>query len=150
MGKVLRDELADDPLGRGYVDMTDAEAATDINDVRISVRELVGVPGLNRHLLETGLWEKINKTAEQTDGSGNPSDAARAADMVLAVSVAPPASVDLDSDGVSGALNTLESADAITTDERSEIDALADDTISRAQQLGLGEVYEGHIYKARN
>ncbi len=146
---ILRDELTNDPSGMGYADMTAEEVESAINAQDISVRVNVDVTELNRHLLETGLWETLNQTADETDGSGDPTDAARAADILLAASVAPPSTVDLDSVGLSGALDRLESAGAITATERSDIDALADDTISRAGQIGLSRVRVGDIQRAR-
>lgn len=57
--KALADELANDPLGRGYASMTDAQAAADLNEkrytrandtdnARITDRTLVALFGLDR------------------------------------------------------------------------------------------------------
>jgi len=151
MGKALRDELANDPKGFGYDTMTDAEAADTIMAETIDIRVEIPVPNLSKYLTETGIWKKLQKAAGDVDADGNPTSLAYAAESLLAVSQAPPPSVDIDSAGLQNDLDTLEAADAgITSSERSGIEGLADRTINRARQRGLGSQREGDISRARS
>ena len=141
MGRKLRDELERDR----YSDLTDREAAQDLNEERISIRRDVQVQTLGKYLLEQDLWNQIvNATDSQTQATAD------AAALVVDTCTAPPQAVDLDSAGLSGALDELVSAGVLTSNERSGIDALADETISRADRLGIGTVRAYDIEKARD
>jgi len=144
MGKQLRDELSNDPLGRGYADMTDLEVAQDLMSERLTIRKRVQVPRLGQFLMEEDLWEIIREAT----GSSTEAEA-KAAENVRDAAMAPPAEVDLDSEGLSTALDTLVSEGTITASQRDSIDALADYNVSRAGQLGLGTVREGDVSRAR-
>ncbi len=141
----LRDELTNDPLKRDYSTMTDAEAAEDLTAKRIARRDRVAVPTLAQHLLENGLWTDVINATESQDAA-----VAEAAGLLVDACTAPPSAVDLDSVGLSGALDALVSGSIITESERAAVDALADSTVSRAQELGLGQVRTGDITRARS
>ncbi len=125
---VLKTELTVDPLTRGYAGMTDAEAATDLNTVyrernRVS---LTGSEVINA--VDTTEWNALTDAKKQVVwnvvhlGEINPFGVE--ADLLI---------------GVFGGGSTT-----IAT-----LAAARKETISRAEELGLGFIYPGHVENAR-
>jgi hypothetical protein len=125
---VLFNEINTDPLGRGYSSMSDAEVAADLNTVyRTRNRGLMTASEVYNAVDET---EFIALTAEQKAEvwnivhMGELDPFGLEADRFLAI--------------FGGGSTTI-----------STLGDLRVDDISRAQELGLGEIYEGYVTKAR-
>ena len=59
------------------------------------------------------------------------------------------AQLDLNLPDRAGMLDALVTAGVLTAEEKADLRALATERISPAEAAGLGEVYEGHVAKAR-
>jgi hypothetical protein len=144
----LVSELKTDPAGIGYAGMTHRQAADAMNAAVRTVKRDVPPEKLFKLLVERGLWVKLSRLAEDTSQQ----TAARSEAAQLLVEVAYPpggASIDLSSAAVAGALNTLVAAGDLQASDKNAILALSDMKISRAEEIGLPFVYEGHVESAR-
>ena len=123
-----------------YAEMTDSEAAESINAPVIASHKKVDYSDVASYLM---LVEKYLTISESTSASGK--------SFMLAMTTFN--SFDLRKPGVETAVVNLLDAlivdGLITASDKAAILALADDTISRAQELGLGDVTVGDIIKAR-
>jgi hypothetical protein len=144
----LVSELKTDPAGIGYAGMTHKQVADAMNSAVRTAKRDVPPEKLFKLLVERGLWVKLSRLAEDTSQQ----TAARSEAAQLLVEVAYPpggASIDLSSAAVAGALNTLVAAGDLQASDRNAILALSDVKISRAEEIGLPFVYEGHVESAR-
>ena len=129
---ILRNELADDPLGRGYSGMTDLEAANDLNSQyrtrtldnldggtvydQVDVAEFTALTAEDKE----EVWAIVHLGANIPVYSGS-----KARDRFISI--------------FGGGSTTISNLQAIITV-----------SISRSQELGLGTVSEGDVYKARS
>ena len=125
----LRDELLNDPLLRGYSGMTDAEVVASINNPdRVVTRATVSGSEIF-NVTDDGEYAAL------TDTQKSAWDALCAIDTINT------------SSGVAKAREAeLFGAGTAT---RSNLVALRQSTVSRAQELGLSRVREGTVAKAR-
>jgi len=147
----LRTELLSDPLGVGYSGMSDQECANSLNaqtrskTVAISSAELLAWSG-------AGATETIKSRYERIEDA--------AADHVsLAVKGACKAAIklierdstmlDLSLADREAMVDALVAGSVLTADEKAELVALGTESISRAQELGIGKVLPGYVMKAR-
>lgn len=127
---LLKSELISDPLVRGYSSMTDAQAAGDLN----SKYRTVPVRVLASH----EIFEAI--VPSEYDALANTAkDKLKA---MLAMGTIDPYGANTSS--------TFSALFAAGTQTRANLLALRTTAISRAEELGLGVVAPGHVYKARN
>lgn len=126
---ILHDELINDPLARGYAGMTDAQAAASLNTVN-RPRERVVVPA--HELIDATVpadWAALTSAEKQRyqtlTGAGE---------------------VNVRSANVRSAFLAMFGAG---TQTRSNLAALQNEQVSRATELGLETVYEGHVFMAR-
>ena len=75
---MLSDELANDPLGRGYAGMTDAQAATDLNTVYRTRYRLLDTRDLLRWGFAREGLSKLRDAADRDGTFSGISDANRA------------------------------------------------------------------------
>ena len=130
MGQILRDELQNDPLGRGYAQMSDIKAANDLNsDYRT----------LERNSLSGDEMFQATVASEW---------AALSADQKgWWLSFCGRASVD------PWAQSNVDFVKSLFGDGSTTVSNLADlrtSTGSRAEELGLGIVREGDVSRARS
>ena len=126
---VLHDELVNDPLGRGYVAMTDAQAATDLNtNQRTALRTRV----------ET--WELLEATVNAEYDALATANRTKY-NAILAMGTINPAGTN-----VRAILSALFGAGTVT---RTNLLALQNRTVNRAEELGLGRVEPGDVQAAR-
>lgn len=146
MSDVLKDELINDPLSRGYPGMSDADAAANLNTVyrtrlrAVSMTELREWAAVDARAfnIRTGIDNGVltnqqrslciiaDKLLGTDDGTLDPSNAQHAT-----------------------FINELVAADVLSADDKTALVAKATDNISRAVELGLGVVAPGHIENAR-
>lgn len=126
---VLAQEINLDPLGRGYAGMTDAQAAISLNTVSRS-RERGVVPA--HELIDATVpseWAALSAAEKQRyqtlTGAGQ---------------------VNVQSANVRSAFAAMFGAGTTT---RANLAALQNEQVSRATELGLETVYEGHVFMAR-
>ena len=127
--QALIDELTGDPLGRGYAGMTDEQVVASLNTVdrdrfrsNIPNREVFGAIDLTEY--------KALTAAER-----------QALDLVMAMDA-----VDATDANTRVLLGTIFPQGSTT---RANLIALAEETVSRAAELGLGRVLPGRVAMAR-
>lgn len=125
----LKTEIATDPLGRGYSGMTDLEVANDLNTV-YRTQNVESVTG--RDIFEAAVRsEYLALAAEDKD--------------LLHVIISM-GSILVNGANTKAALLAMFGAGTTT---RTNLAVLQIRDVSRAQELGLPFVYEGHIQEAR-
>ena len=127
---VLKAELNNDPLGRGYAGMTDEEAASDLTDVLYRTVARSYVAG----------WEILNATND-AEYAALTAEQKASWDRLCAVE-----QIDTTS-GVAKAREAELFGPGTVT--RSNLAALKNPPASRARELGLGDVRTGHVQEAR-
>ncbi len=147
--QILRDEIARDPLGRGYDAMSDEQLARSLNTADRAGRASVPVSRLRRYLALRGLYRPLKDLAG--DAMADPA-ARAAAETALAITAAGAfETVDYaDADvygALSSALGALQSAGVLTAGDVTALLGLGDTLLSRTAELGLGAV--GHLDIAR-
>jgi hypothetical protein len=139
-------ELASDPVGMGYASMTDAQVSAAIAASTRPTRKLVPLWEVKKRLIETGAWLAIVQYAS----SGENAQVKEVAALTCAyIDDTRFDNLDVDLPSTQQMLGVLQQAGLITAQMASEIDALADTWTTRAAQLGLGSVGDGHVHSAR-
>lgn len=143
---VLRDELAADPLGRGYSGMSDADAAAGLNtaDVTATYERFVTVRTLMGELGPAAASEIVD--ALEAGAAASP-PLARALAMLKEYSQG--GGIDLGHPEARSFLDSLV-PDVLTADQAQALKSVAERQISRAEQLGLSRVQPRHVAKARS
>ncbi len=143
---VLVAELTDDPLGRGYASKTDQWVAASLNAVdrtaadstRKTFRELLRTQGMG---VAGDIHGKLKVASESNSG------------LALAIAAAndygTDGGLDFSDPATVAAIDALVSGGVLTTQEGDALKALGQKTVSRADELGLGVVTDGHIGSAR-
>lgn len=126
---ILRNELINDPLGRGYAGMTDQQAADSLN-VDNRSRERGVVPS----------YQIIDATVPAEWAALSAAEKQRYQTLTGA------GQVNVRSGNARAAFMAMFGAG---TQTRSNLSALQNEQISRAAELGLEHVYPGHVGIAR-
>ena len=125
----LKTEVTTDPLGRGYSTMTDLEVANDLNIV------------YRTEPVESVTGQDIFEAVVRSEYTG-----LSAGDKSLLHVIISMGSILVNGTNTKAALLAMFGAGTTT---RSNLTALQTRDVSRAQELGLPFVYEGHIQEAR-
>ena len=144
---VLTDELRNDPLGVGYANMTDDEVAASLNEPRYSVptqrfitwRAIAAV-------LDDAEYAAVKTSLNQL-AQVSP----KVADMIPFLSQA------TGDDGTGGGIDfgnadvraMIQALPGVSEETKRKLLALGERPASRAEILGLPEVYPGHVESAR-
>lgn len=142
---ILKDELANDPLQRGYANMSNEEVANSLNTENIASRKLVPLWQVKKTIVEAGEWAQL--IAAQSS-----SDSTVAGAAITAISyIDDPRfqNLDMDLTATINMINILKTNGILSEQVVNAVNALADTNISRAQQLGLPFVKVGHVELAR-
>ena len=145
---VLIAELRNDPLGRGYAAMTDDEVAASLNEPRYSVpttrfitwRAIAAVLDDDEY---AAVKAALNQLAQASP---------KVADMIPFLSQATGddgtgGGIDFGNAGVRAMIQALP---GVSEAAKGKLLALGERPASRAEILGLPEVYPGHVESARN
>lgn len=148
---VLREELNNDPLQRGYAAMDDSPVADTLNVADRPGKRSVPASEVRTYVLLNGLWPRIQAVAAS---SGDPLHQGTAITILQTLA---PNSFDMIRmtdpaiyGAVSQMLATMVEAGAMTEDNRNAMLALGDAMISRATELGLPMVHHLDVAEARN
>ena len=128
---VLKTELSSDPLAVGYSGMDDAAAAVSLNDTGAGRTVVVRMESVD-------LYEAI----DVTEFAALTTEQQRSVDRILGLSM-------IDVSPGSKARSVLVDLFPGGSVSRAAIVAAATQAISRATELGLGEVKVGHVATAR-
>ena len=138
----LKNELTNDPLGRGYAQMDDAAAAVSLNTVdrpgteRVSnAKYLLWIAGARRKAIGDAAASHADDTVQGL--------AQVALDLLLR------ADIEYDRGDHLALLQALQAGGVLSADDVSALDDQADATISRAEELNLGRVRRHQIINAR-
>ena len=126
----LKDEITNDPLTRGYAGMTDAQVADSLTNTidRVVTKQFISGSEIFNATDDT-------EYSALTDAQKSAWDALCAIDQIDTVS------------GVAKAREAELFGGGTTT--RTNLLAIRNETVSRAQELGLGNVNEGDVRQAR-
>lgn len=141
---VLRSELANDPLGRGYASMTDEQVAASLNnqDRLITEPTMVTAKSLMA-LLDPATAAAILDKLEAAAASNS------AVKWILSFIKGDAEGVDLGHPNTRAQVDALAAAGVLTADEASLLKSLADSLVSRAEELGLPEIKPWMVAHAR-
>ncbi len=151
--KALQDELKNDPLGRGYASMSDAEVAADLNTVYrtrivpISSAELLAWAGggADDASATPSRYERIEDAA-----ANHASPAVRGvAKAALRLIERDGTQLDLNLPDRQQMVDALVSGGVITSTEKDDLYSLGTESVSRAQELGLGVVQVWQVQHVR-
>ncbi len=144
---ILTDELRNDPLGVGYANMTDQQVAASLNEPRFSVpttrfitwRAIAAVLDDDEY---AAVKAALNQLANLSP---------KVADMIPFLSQATGddgtgGGIDFGNAGVRAMIQALPGVSEAT---KQKLLALGERPASRAEILGLPEVYPGHVESAR-
>lgn len=140
--QALKTELDTDPEGRGYVDMTDEQAADDLMEKRYI--------GEKRATYLTIAAELGDATARSLIDA---LDSAEASDKLVREAlhrIRQSDGVNLGDPVTRGLLDQFVTNDLLTSEEAAAIKGLAENLLNRAEQLGIGTVRPGTVQMARN
>lgn len=141
---ILVQELQTDPLGRGYAAMTAEEVSAALN--------------AQDRLLPGGTFCTMRAVLEKVPDAGPliaTLDAIAATDPVIAEGLralrtyATDGGLDFSSPVVIALVDQLYAAGVVRADQREALLALGKRPASRAEELGLPQVYPGHVASAR-
>lgn len=127
--KVLADEINNDPLGRGYSAMSDFDVAFDINAIS-RIRNRVSMSA-----------SEVFNAIDNTEFNALSADNQQLIWNIIHIG-------DLNPFGLEATIFTSVFGGGSTT--ISDLQNIRIDDISRAAELGLGEVREGFVTTARN
>jgi len=148
---ILVNELQADPLGVGYPNMTDDEVAASLNERnrRVPTQQFISMRAIAAVLDDTE-YSKV-KAAIQTLAQQSP----RVADMLVFLNMpcddsGTTGGLDFGNESVRMIIQSLPAVDGtITQATVNKLLALGEKEVSRAEELGLGEVNQYHVASAR-
>lgn len=139
----LAAELTDDPLGRNYAAMSDAQVSMDLNELRYVAATRVTYVSLAADL-DLGIVRRLIETV----------DSVAAGDVLVKEMqnwLRSDTGVDIGSDKTRAMLDAFAANTnlPLTAEDSAAIKSLAEGKTSRAAELGLGIVKPGHVEQAR-
>lgn len=152
--QVLQDELTNDPLGRGYAAMDNAQAAASLNTVDRTETIPAPLNDVVDKLIEWDALAPINAAANAYEA--NPGGATNAQSLAYKVVAYTRAVRDYNLAGIdftrphySALLTAMVNYNVLTQAQADELAALGTRDVSRAQELGLGRVRPSDVNQAR-
>lgn len=140
--ELIKQEITFDPLGLGYATMTDDQALSALTARNRPTKVLIATHDIMRYMVLNDLWLPI-KQAAPTD-----TNAAVAIDALAFFDV-----FDMTDPAVEtkliAVLDGLVSSGLITTQHKSDILAMGDEMISRAEEIGVPGPTLGEVAQAR-
>lgn len=146
---IIKTELDDDPLGRGYSAMTDAEVATDMNTPYRTTTIAIPVSEFESAARESGKFVQLIDRSELKEPDG--SRTFESAYSLMSSLVGRTTEMDF-AEVDSYWYNVLEDCVAegsLGTGAAAAIRALCDENIARGVEIGAGDVQEGDVNYAR-
>lgn len=147
---ILRDEITNDPLGRLYSAMADHEIADSLNHPDRPGRKPVPATDVRLYVLLHGIFPGIQNLA------ANGQDPTQRGTAITILQTIAPNSFDTIRmnlpnvhAAVSQMLQTMVDAGVMSAQHRTDMLALGEATISRAQELGLPPVHHLDVAEAR-
>ena len=150
--QTLADELNNDPLGRGYAGMTDAQAAADINTEYRDVNYPVSLAALELATRESLKWAEYQERAQAKDNDGvtflNP-NMSEFMDLFFTTSSLGGGQIDLQADYMNGLIDRMVAEGSLGPAAADALRNYGVQTVSRGTELEIGTVTEGDVNYAR-
>ena len=132
---VLRGEVLSDPLARGYASMTDEQVAASLNtkDRQVVQPTLVTAKELMARMdpsVAAGILQKL-----ESEAANNP-----VVKWIMSFITGGGEGIDLGHVNTRAQIDALVAAGVLTATEGASLKALAERTVSRAEELGLPEI----------
>ena len=148
---ILREEICSDPLGKGYEAMADSQVADSLNLPDRPGKKPVPATDVRLYVLLNGLFPGIQNLAANGQ---NPAQKGTAITILQTIAPNSFDTIRMNLPNVHAAvsqmLQTMVDAGVMTDQHRTDMLALGDATISRAQELGLAPVHHLDVAEARN
>jgi hypothetical protein len=142
----LSEELASDPLGRGYSSLTDSAIVDDLNSVYREKNVVITSAELLAWSASSGRLASL-KAAISGGIDDNAKSLAEAAYLMI---TRDETSLDLSLSDRVQMLDGLVAYGILTAGDKAELVAKSTEPCSRAEELGLGRVRTGTVSRARN
>jgi len=132
---ILRGEVLSDPLARGYASMTDEQVAASLNtkDRQVVQPTLVTAKELMARMdpsVAAGILQKL-----ESEAANNP-----VVKWIMSFITGGGEGIDLGHVNTRAQIDALVAAGVLTATEGASLKALAERTVSRAEELGLPEI----------
>lgn len=144
---ILRSEIANDPMKRGYAAMTNAEVAASLNTAD---RTHVDSTFATWRKMLADLGPTVTATVKAKVEAAAEGNAAVAIALDMLGEYGDGGGLDLGHANTRAVIDQLAAGGVLTADEATAIKGIAEAVISRATELGLGEVGAGHVARARS
>ena len=147
--ELLKNEIVNDPLNRGYLPMTAQQISSSLNNPDRVIRELVPLWLVKKTIIEMGKWGTLVIASQS-----NPTVAIKSLAIDVVSYIDDPSgkfeTLDMDLQSTTTMLGGLVSAGLINQTQLNTVRALANTTKSRAEELSLGFIEEKHVRDARS
>lgn len=145
----LAAELADDPVGIGYVGMNDTEAAAAINAPTQTVTRGVPMTDVLRWAVSSGALLAVQTAAAGGGAGANSTARTLATGALMMINLGAGTDLGIDDSEVAGMLTAMVQTGVLTSGQRDALVARGTRQVSRADVLGLGNVTPGDVQRAR-
>lgn len=143
----LRDEIVNDPLGRGYASMAPDQIADDLNTAYRTVSVDIPLEAIVGYVLANDLWFGIRQAASDPSHTAHKA-ALYAIDLIEFAKAEMIMAIDPQSMTFQGLMAQLVQGGVFTQAHADAIMGMGTRIISRAEELGLGRVRTGDVIKA--
>jgi len=143
---ILKEEIDSDPLGRGYASMTNAEVTISLNTVDRTRLETLSMQELREWTAENARGFNIMSGITNVALTDQVRNLCYVADKLIGTDdgqLSPGNALHVDM------INDLVAASVISNADRTALVTKATKSLSRATELGIGQVKEGHVQEAR-
>lgn len=143
---ILKEEIDGDPIGRGYASMTNAEVTISLNTVDRTRLETLSMQELREWTAENARGFNIMSGITNVALTDQVRNLCYVADKLIGTDdgqLSPGNALHVDM------INDLVAASVISNADRTALVTKATKSLSRATELGIGQVKEGHVQEAR-
>ena len=146
---IVSDELANDPLARGYAGMTDVEATDDLNTEYRDVNYPILLDAVNYAIRENGKWTEYSESAALQTVAGTYDNQSMHEFMDMFTGFTSLPEVDMQAAYMDGLIDAMVAEGSMGGAVATALKAFGVRTVSRAVELELGVLRVGDIEEAR-
>ena len=146
---IVSDELANDPLARGYAGMTDVEATDDLNTEYRDVNYPILLDAVNYAIRENGKWTEYSESAALQTVAGTYDNQSMKEFMDMFTGFTSLPEVDMQAAYMDGLIDAMVAEGSMGGAVATALKAFGVRTVSRAVELELGVLRVGDIEEAR-
>jgi len=146
---ILSEELANDPLARGYSGMSDEAATADLNTEYREVNYPVLIDAVNYAVREAGKWTSYREKADLQTVEGTYDNQSMREFMDMFASFTSLPEIDLQGVYMDGLIDAMVAEGSMGAGVAASLKAFGVQTVSRGTELGIGIVRVGEVEEAR-